>query len=77
MFLVLCIQDGRFTLQESSIDTIPKTAISFFDFQKKKNFSLENLVKITKLPTNDILDLGLRGLITPEAQKIIQEKMAI
>ncbi|HNW96633.1 MAG TPA: hypothetical protein PLQ44_02320 [Candidatus Paceibacterota bacterium] len=77
MFLVLCIQNGRFTLQESGIDTTPKTATSFFDFQKKEDFSLENLARITKITTNDILDLGLRGLITPEAQKIIREKMAI
>ena len=44
---------------------------------KKENFSFENLTKITKLSTNDILDLGLRGLITPEAQKIIQKKILI
>ena len=77
MFLVLCIQNGQFTLQESDINTIPKTAMNFFDFQKKENFSFENLIKITKLSTNDILDLGLRGLITPEAQKIIQKKIII
>ncbi len=77
MFLVLCIQNGQFALQESDVNTIPKTAMNFFDFQKKENFSFENLTEITKLSTNDILDLGLRGLITPEAQKIIQKKILI
>ena len=78
MHLILDFQDDKFLLEERKLEKINPDLIEFFDFHKKleKNgFCMEKLVSFGISEIQKLQDLALRGYITQEAKKEIEERL--